>query len=258
MKKILKNKLFWIIVASLVLVTIIVALAILDANNIPSSNGMGYIHFDWIEISLTLVVGILTLYLTATIANQQKKIESDKIASEKFFRIEFIEKYQRIIADNESSTLKLKIKELDKDALKFLEITNDLTITPIENHKPNYSKNFIAKARRAECEFEYTSKGMDKDWLENPNKEAFCFARIPLQNIDISKFEKGKVYRMEMNIVVTDIFNVEVKCRLYPWLKVEQIKTEKDKTTVSFSIKHNFGYYDSVKYIGEITTRKEK
>lgn len=248
MKKILKNKpLLWIFGIFLIA---LVVLIILDANNIPSDNGAKHLRFDWIEAILTLIVGILTLYLTATIANQQKKIESDKIASEKFFRIEFIEKYQRIIINDKDSTLKLKIKELDKDALKFLEITDDLFITPIKNHKPIYSKSFSIKTEDTEREFEYTSKGMDKDWPENPNKEAFCFTRIHLKNADTSRFKNNGVYRIKMNIIVTDIFGVEVKCKLCPWFKVLKIKEEDGGTTISFSVVHNFGYYNSVKYIG--------
>ena len=226
-------------------------LIILDANNIPSDNGTKHLRFDWIEAILTLIVGILTLCLTATIANQQKKIESDKIASEKFFRIEFIEKYQRIAIEKDGNlVLKLKIKELDKDALKSLKITNDLSIVPIEGDKPNLSKEFSVKVNHIESKFEYTSEGMDKDWIENPDKVAFCIARIYIEDINLSKFIKGERYRFDIDIVTTDIFNVEVKCELYPWLLVEK----KDNKEVSFSINHNFGYYNSVEYIGPATS----
>lgn len=250
MKKILKNKSILYTFGIFFVILLIIIFIILDANNIPSNNGVSYIRFDWVETLLTLSVGILTLRLTVTIANQQKRIESDKIASEKFFRIEFIEKYQRIINNDKSPILKLKIKELDKDALKSLEIIKPLFITPIENHKPIYPKSFSIKAENAERDFEYTSKGMDKDWPDNPNKEAFCFARIHLQNADISRFEDDRLYRIEMNLIVTDIFGIEVKCKLCPWFKVLEIKEKDGKTTISFSVIHNFGYYESVKYIG--------
>lgn len=69
---------------------------IFDCNNIPSALGINYIHFDWFGTLATLLVDLSTLYFTISIAKSQKKIESDKIASEKFFKISFIQEFQRI------------------------------------------------------------------------------------------------------------------------------------------------------------------
>ena len=194
-----------------------------------------------------MVVGLVTLFFTISVAEAQKKIESDKIASEKFFEVRFIEQYQRIVLEDDIC-LKLKIEELEKDILKSVKIDKDIVVHPIIDGKRKEDGQFLIKIDHDEHTAEHTDEGMDKDWLEND--KSFCFVRIGiLDSSCLDKFEKNCVYRIELQIVAKDMFGVEVKCKLCPWFRV----VSKNANDISFSLSHSFGYYDSVKYIGDKT-----
>lgn len=231
------------LIGAFLFVTIIV-FAILDINNVPSKNGSEFVQFDWINTLAVTIVGLLTLYFTLSVAETQKRIEGDRIASEKYFEIHFIEKYQKIIIGDDTY-FRIKIKELDKDLLKSFKLGRDITVTPIIDGKPVDGERFTMIVDHEEHAAEHTDDGMDKDCLEN--EDAFCFIRVNIKdNNCLDKFEKNGIYRLELQIVARDIFGVEVKCRLCPWFKV----VSKDVDDVSFSLNHSFGYYDSVRYIG--------
>ena len=73
MKKILNNKLLFPSIIIL-FVVLIIALIILDANDIPSNNGVGYIHFDWIMIVCTCASALATFILAMISKKQNEKL----------------------------------------------------------------------------------------------------------------------------------------------------------------------------------------
>ena len=226
---------------SLVAILIVfIVLSVLDLFNFPSTLGLNTSSIKWLSDILTLSLGLLTLHFTLTIARAQRRIEADKIASEKFFKINFIKDYQRI----ERDTLKLKIREYDDNILRSIKLEDDIIISQItEDFK---LKEVVTMKVAQECtEIEHTDSGLDKEW--NENKYGFCYARFAFTTAQNKiEFKKDETYRFDMLIVATNIFGIEVRCKLYPWFKV--YKNEKDK--IIFEATHNFGNYESVKYIG--------
>ncbi|MBQ3441454.1 hypothetical protein IJG27_04090 [Candidatus Saccharibacteria bacterium] len=226
---------------SLVVILIaFIVLSMFDFFNFPSALGIDTSSIKWLSDILTLSLGLLTLHFTLTIAKTQRRIEADKIASEKFFKINFIKDYQRIDGD----TLKLKIREYDDNILCSIKLEKDIVVHQItEDFK--WKKIATMKVVQECTEIEHTDSGLDKEWIEN--KHGFCYARFAFTNPHSRiKFEKGKTYVFDMSIVATNIFGVEVRCKLYPWFKV--YKSEKDE--IVFEATHNFGDYESVKYVG--------
>lgn len=233
---------------SLLILVIVIILLILDIFSIPSLLGI-QLHAEWVSAILDLCVGILTIRLTFSIAQSQSKIESDKIASEKFFKISFIHNYQRIEISDTDRDLRLKIREFDNNILSTIKITDDIKITKIKNGTLS-SDQLTLRVRHKEYEMEHTDAGMDKECNENPS--GFCYARFEiLDDLDLAFFEPEKTYRFDFDIVATNIFGVEVKSRLSPWFKVVKKSTNPNKASaIDFSVTHNFGHYDSVRYVG--------
>lgn len=231
---------------SLTILVIVIILLILDIFSVPSLLGI-QLHAEWVSAILDLCVGILTIHLTFSIAQSQSKIESDKIASEKFFKVSFIHNYQRIEISDTYRDLRLKIREFDDNILSTIKITNDVKVTKIKNGvlSSDPADQLTLRIRHKEYEMEHTDAGMDKECNENPS--GFCYARFEiLDDLDLAFFEPEKTYRFDFDIVATNIFGVEVKSHLSPWFKV----VKRAKSAVDFSVTHNFGHYDSVRYVG--------
>ena len=213
---------------------------VLDLFNIPSAIGLNVASVKWLSDILTLSLGLLTLHFTLSIAKTQRRIEADKIASDKFFKINFIKGYQRL----EKNTLKLKIREYDNNILRDIKVTEDVVISKI-NADFKLEELVTMKVEKECTEIEHTDAGLDKEWKEN--KDGFYYVRLPFTVLHgKTDFIKGETYRFDLAITATNIFGVKVKCKLHPWFKVYEI--EKDRIT--FEATHNFGNYESVKYVG--------
>ena len=79
--------------------------------------------------------------------------------------------------------------------------------------------------------------------------DAFAYIRFELvkpDEINLDFFEKGSYYKVDFTIDAIDLFNVRTRCRLSAWFVV----TKKNENVIQFKVEHNFGYYDSVEYIG--------
>ena len=223
-----------------IIIVAFVTMVIFDLLNIPSAMGLNIASIEWLSDILTLSLGLLTLHFTLSIARTQRRIEADKIASDKFFKINFIKGYQRL----EKNTLKLKIREYDNNILRDIKVTENVIVSKI---KADFKLEELATIKiEKDCtEIEHTDAGLDKEWKEN--KDGFCYVRLPFAILHgKTDFVKGDTYRFDLAITATNIFGVEVKCKLHPWLKVCEI--EKDRVT--FEATHNFGNYESVKYVG--------
>ena len=219
---------------------VFIVLCMLDLFNYPSMCGIDISSIKWLSDILTLSLGLLTLLFTITIAKAQRRIEADKIASEKFFKINFIKNYQMI----EGDTLKLKIREYDDNILRSIKLEDNVIVSYItEDFK--LKKIATMKIMRECTEIEHTDSGLDKEWGEN--KYGFCYARFAFTTTQNKiEFKKDKIYRFDITVSATNIFGIEVKCKLYPWFRVH--RNERNKTI--FEAIHNFGNYESVKYIG--------
>lgn len=229
---------------------IFLTLLFFDIFDIPNQMGLGYIHFDWVSIACSICLGALTLYFTITISLAQRRMEADKISSEKFFKVSFIERFQRIELGDERRNLKLKIKEFDNNLIKTIKIADDVRITRVGNGKLDLSDRHILKVSHESYEMEHTDAGMDKEWKEN--KEGFCYVRFGIENdFDLNLLKDGQTYVFELKIIATNIFGVQVECRLSPWFKVHEHPND---ISVAMKATHNFGYYDSVKYVGSCAT----
>lgn len=223
-----------------IIIVAFVAMVIFDLLNIPSVMGLNIASIEWLSDILTLSLSLLTLHFTLSIAKTQRRIEADKIASDKFFKINFIKGYQRL----EKNTLKLKIREYDNNILRDIKVTENVIVSKI---KADFKLEELATIKiEKDCtEIEHTDAGLDKEWKEN--KDGFCYVRLPFVILHgKTDFVKGDTYRFDLAITATNIFGVEVKCKLHPWLKVCEI----GKDRVTFEATHNFGNYESVKYVG--------
>lgn len=186
------------------------------------------------------------MLFTVSIARAQRRIEADKIASDNFFKISFIEKYQKIVKDKDVVSLKLKIREYDNNIIKAMSVKDDITIHHIKNGRLDEDEESqTLNINHEGSGMSHTDEGFDKEWLNN--KSAFCYIKFLINEpSDLCFLREGEIYRFELNIIAKNIFGVEVKCQLLPWFKIVENKNGK----VKMEVKHNFGDYDSVKYVG--------
>ena len=230
---------------SAIILAIVLVLLVLDVFSIPSLLGV-QLHAEWVSAILDLCVGFLTIRLTYAIAKSQEKTENDKISSDKFFKISFIRDFQAISEDTEGQDLWLKIREYENNILSKIKVTNDVKITALKDGRADETiEPIVMRVRRKEYEMEHADSVAGKDGGEDSS--GFCRVAFDIvEPVDLRKFELGRTYRFEFDIVATNIFGVEVKCRLSPWFEV----ASNDDGLVKFSAVRNLGYYDDVRYIG--------
>lgn len=227
------------------MLVIVVFLLVLDIFSVPSMFGI-QLHAEWVSAILDLCVGVLTIRLTFAIAKSQEKIESDKISSEKFFKLSFIRNYQKIEEKAGKRDLRLKIREFDNNIHNTIRIVSDVKVFILDDGEiVEKVEPLVLDVKHKEYAMEHVDAGADNECSENTN--GFCYARFEILNdFDFGYFKTGRTYRFDLDIEATNIFGVEVRCRLSPWFKVEK----KTGSEIVFSVTHNFGYYDSVKYVG--------
>lgn len=230
-------------ILSAFLLAIIITLLILDYFDIPSSFGFRPSNLLWTTQIIELFVGISTLFFTILVAKRQDITATNAIISEKFFKISFISNFQRLDYSSGAISLKLKIIEPDGDTIKNVRLLDDILIEDVTSGKVKPGSNQVAHSLKKLIDIEHTDPGMDKE--DKNNTAGFCYVRLPIKDKhDDFSFVVNKVYRFNMQLLVTDIFGITVKCILRPWFKY----LGEESNTYKFEATHNFGEYISVKY----------
>ncbi|MBQ6486712.1 hypothetical protein IJI76_03280 [Candidatus Saccharibacteria bacterium] len=223
-----------------------VVFAMFDYFNFFSHIGLTINNIRWLSDIIDFILGIATISLTLLIAYRQNKIEENRIISDKFFKLIFIREYQRIELCDGGPTLKLKVYEPKNTIIKNLKIVGDVAVEHISNNG-RVDENFgleIISLTNNESTGEHTDEKMDRESSNNSSDFEYFRFKINKNNFNQKIFQQNNTYRLTITFIATDIFGVQLKCKLKPWLKY----IKDTSNTLEFEVIHNFGEYESVCY----------
>ena len=210
MKKILNNKfLFSFIIILFVLLVIV--LIILDANDIPSKHGMGYIHFDWIMIICTCTSALATFILAMISKKQNEKLsdlnEKSLETAKKNNGYSLIHFREIQCVRNSGKLLKLKLYDTKNIPLKYVEVKQIGIKSLKERYTTADDPKIVITKKQQKIELEFTP-------INPENPIDFYYANIEV-DFPFEKYNENDLLRIELDIKIVNALGVSTTYEYY-------------------------------------------
>lgn len=210
MKKILNNKLLFPSIIILFIV-LIIALIILDANDIPSNNGVGYIHFDWIMIVCTCVSALATFILAMISKKQNEKLsdlnEKSLETAKKNNGYSLIHFRETQYIKNSGKLLKLKLYDTKNIPLKYIQIKQIRIESLKEKYRLADSPKIVIMRKQQKTNLEFTP-------INPENPIEFYYANIEV-NFPFEKYNENDFLRIGLDIEIVNALGVSTTYEYY-------------------------------------------